>query len=98
MPRRQTLWPPTRASTTTAVSASAIPAQRSSIGWSWSARARITVRMSNGFFRSGLLTEDQMSPTVAKSLPSRACGEAGDIAVDRVGGRRVPRPALTGAQ
>ena len=56
------------------MSASAIPAQRSSTGWSWSDSARITTRMSNGFFRSGLCAAEKIWPTVAKSLPAIACG------------------------
>ena len=62
------------ASETTAVSASAMPAQRSSVAWSWSATARIRVRMSNGFLRSGFVADEKMSPTVVKSLPASACG------------------------
>ena len=74
MPSRHTGRPPMCASCTTAVSASAMPAQRSSTGWSWSDSARITVRISNGFFRSGLCSAEKIWPTVVKSLPSIACG------------------------
>ena len=74
MPSRHTGLPPRCTSCTTAVSASAMPAQRSSTGWSWSASARITVRMSNGFLRSGLAVAEKISPTVAKSLPASECG------------------------
>ena len=52
-----------------------MPAQRSSTGWSWSDRARITVRMSNGFLRSGLAVAEKISPTVVKSLPATRCGK-----------------------
>ena len=75
MPIRQTGQPPRCASCTTAVSASAIPAQRSSTGWSWSDSARITVRMSKGFLRSGLCSAEKISPTVVKSLSGMACGK-----------------------
>lgn len=51
-----------------------MPAQRSSTGWSWSATARITVRMSNAFLRSGLAVAEKISPTVLKSLPGSECG------------------------
>jgi hypothetical protein len=61
---------------TTEVSASAIPAQRSRTGWSWSLTARITVRMSKGFFRSGLAVAEKMSPTVVKSLDACRCGKS----------------------
>ena len=74
MPMRQTGRPPRWASCTTEVSASAMPAQRSSTGWSASATARISVLMSNGFLRSGLVADEKMSPTVVKSLPSTSCG------------------------
>jgi hypothetical protein len=74
MPSRQTGHPPTCASITTAVSASAMPAQRSSVVWSWSATARITVRMSNAFLRSGLLAGEKISPTVWKSLSGALWG------------------------
>ena len=51
-----------------------MPAQRSSTGWSWSATARITVRMSNAFLRSGLAVAEKISPTVLKSLSGSECG------------------------
>ena len=51
-----------------------MPAQRSSVAWSWSATARITVRMSNAFLRSGLLAGEKISPTVVKSLSGASCG------------------------
>ena len=51
-----------------------MPAQRSSVSWSWSATARITVRMSKAFLRSGLVSAEKISPTVVKSLPSTSCG------------------------
>ncbi len=73
-PTRQTGHPPRWTSCTTAVSASAIPAQRSSTGWSASDTARITVRMSNAFLRSGFVSGEKISPTVVKSLPSALCG------------------------
>ena len=66
--------PPRCTSCTTAVSASAMPAQRSRTAWSWSASARITTRMSNCFLRSGFLAAEKISPTVVKSLPATACG------------------------
>ena len=53
-----------------------MPAQRSSTGWSWSESARITVRMSNGFLRSGLASAEKISPTVVKSLPATSCGKS----------------------
>ena len=56
------------------VSASAIPAHRSRVGWSWSARARMTVRMSKAFLRSGLEAAEKISPTVVKSLSATSCG------------------------
>ena len=74
IPTRQTGNPPSCASCTTAVSASAIPAQRSSTGWSWSATARISVRMSNAFLRSGFVAAEKISPTVLKSLSGTLCG------------------------
>ena len=74
MPNRHTGIPPTRASKTTAVSASAMPAHRSRMPWSWSATARIRVRMSNAFLRSALVAGEKMSPTEVKSLPASACG------------------------
>jgi hypothetical protein len=76
MPRMVTGWPPRWASKTTAVSASAMPAHRSSVGWSASATARMTVRMSKGFFRSGLVSGEKMSPTVVKSLAGCWCGKS----------------------
>ncbi len=74
MPTRHTGHPPRCASCTTAVSASAMPAHRSSTGWSVSATARITVRMSNAFLRSGFFSAEKISPTVVKSLPATSCG------------------------
>jgi hypothetical protein len=56
------------------VSASAMPAQRSRGRKSASVTARITVRMSNGFFRSALAATEKMSPTVVKSLDGCVCG------------------------
>ena len=56
------------------MSASAIPAHRSSVAWSWSATARITVRMSKAFLRSGLLSAEKIWPTVVKSLSGVLCG------------------------
>ena len=52
-----------------------MPAHRSSTGWSASVTARITVRMSKGFFRSGLASAEKMSPTVVKSLQGALCGK-----------------------
>ena len=75
MPSRHTGSPPRCASCTTAVCAAAIPAQRSSTRWSWSATARITVRMSKGFLRSGLAAAEKISPTVLNSLPGSVCGK-----------------------
>ena len=74
MPRTETGCPPRWASCTTTVSASAMPAHRSSTGWSWSVTARMTVRMSKGFLRSGLVATEKMSPTVVKSLAGCRCG------------------------
>lgn len=74
IPIRQTGHPPMCTSCTAEVSASAMPAQRSSTAWSWSDSARITVRMSNGFLRSGLCCAEKISPTVVKSLPAIVCG------------------------
>jgi hypothetical protein len=76
MPTTVTGWPPRCASTTTEVSASAMPAHRSSTAWSWSAIARMTVRMSNAFFRSGLAVAEKMSPTVVNSLAGCWCGNS----------------------
>ena len=70
IPITQAEWPPTRASMTTAVSASAMPAHRSTRGWSWSQTAAMTVRMSKAFLRSGLCSGEKISPTVAKSVPT----------------------------
>ncbi len=67
-------FPPRCASNTTEVSASAMSAHRSSTAWSWSTTERITVRMSNGFLRSGLVSDEKMSPTVVKSLDGCTCG------------------------
>ena len=83
-PRTVTGWPPRWASRTTVVSASAIPAHRSSTAWSWSVTARMTVRMSNGFFRSGLAVEEKTSPTVVNSLDGWLCGNVPDVPVARV--------------
>ena len=88
--------PPRCTSCTTAVSASAMPAQRSSTAWSWSASARITVRMSNAFLRSGLVSGEKISPTVVKSLSAHGVRVGRDVAVDRVGGGRPARPGLAG--
>ena len=74
-PRTVTGWPPRWASSTTEVSASAIPAHRSRTGWSWSVTARITVRMSNAFLRSGLASAEKTSPTVVNSLSGCSCGK-----------------------
>ena len=74
MPMRHTGMPPRWASCTTAVSASAMPAQRSSGSWSWSLTARMSVRMSNGFLRSGLVSGLKMSPTVVKPESASSCG------------------------
>ena len=35
----------------------------------------MTVRMSNGFFRSGFAVAEKMSPTVVKSLNGCTCGK-----------------------
>ncbi len=94
MPSRHTGWPPTCASWTTAVSASAMPAQRSRTSWSWSATARITVRMSKAFLRSGLVSAEKISPTVRKSLPSTSWGYDEMSRSDVVGRHRAPRPGL----
>jgi hypothetical protein len=75
-PRTVTGCPPRCASMTTVVSASAMPAHRSRIAWSWSVTARITVRMSNGFFRSGFAVGEKTSPTVVNSLDGWLCGNA----------------------
>ena len=48
--------------------------QRSSGGWSASATARSTERMSNGFLRSGFVAWSKISPTRVNSPP--ACGES----------------------
>src|SRR5699024_11785025 len=66
---------PTRcASNTTEVSAPAMSAQRSSGGWSWSTKDRLTVRMSEGFLSSEFFSAEKISPTVVKSLPGCTCG------------------------
>ena len=74
MPISDTGQPPRWASKITDVSAPAMPTQRSSTLWSWSATACISVRMSNGFLRSGLVAEEKMSPTVRKSLSGNSWG------------------------
>ena len=71
-----------------------MPAQRSRTAWSWSTTARITVRMSNGFLRSGFVSAEKMSPTVVKSLIRVDVREVAHVAVERVGGLRPPREAL----
>ena len=73
-PTTMTGYPPRCASSTTEVSASAMPVQRSSTAWSWSTSACITVRMSKGFLRSGFLVAEKMSPTVVNSLIGWRCG------------------------
>ncbi len=75
MPMTLTGYPPRCASNTTDVSASAMSAHRSSTVWSWSTSERITVRMSNGFLRSGFVSAEKMSPTVVKSLDGWMCGK-----------------------
>ncbi len=83
---------------TTEVSASAMPAHRSSTSPSESTTARITVRMSNGFFRSGLAVAEKMSPTVVKSLlgcvwgKSRTSRSTGSLVT---AGRAVASPGAT---
>src|ERR687893_383590 len=74
-PRTHTGWPPRWASRTTEVSASAIPAHRSRTGWSWSVTARMTVRMSKAFLRSGFVSAEKTSPTVVNSLSGCVCGK-----------------------
>ena len=76
MPTMVTGQPPRWASHTTAVSASRMAAHRSIVRWSWSTTDAITVRMSKGFLRSGLLATENTSPTVAKSEPSIRCGKS----------------------
>ena len=94
MPSRHTGWPPTWASWTTAVSASAMPAQRSSTAWSWSATARITVRMSKAFLRSGFDSAEKISPTVREVAALDRVGVRRDVAVGGIRGRRATRTAL----
>ena len=96
MPIIVTAWPPSRASYTTAISASAISGHRSSGSWSWSIVAPISVRMSNGFLRSGLAVSEKMSPTVRKSTPSTTCGDRAHVAVGRIRRGGPPRPPLAG--
>jgi len=74
MPSSDTGQPPRWASHVTAISASRMPAQRSSGSWSASATARITVRMSNGFLRPGFVSSEKISPTVLRSEPGASCG------------------------
>ena len=59
----------------TAISASRMPAQRSSGAWSASATARITERMSNGFLRPGFVSSAKISPTVSRSESGASCGD-----------------------
>ena len=67
--------PPRCTSCTTAVSASAMPGPALQHRVVLVGRARrITVRMSNGFLRSGLCSAEKISPTVVKSLSGIACG------------------------
>ena len=76
MPIMATGQPPTIVSHTTALSASAMFAQRSSGARSASATARITERMSKGFLRPGFVRSEKISPTVARSVSGAVCGEA----------------------
>ena len=52
----------------------------------------MTVRMSNAFLRSGLVSAEKISPTVRKSLPSASCGydEMSRSAGSVVAARRGP--------
>ena len=75
MPSISTGCPPRCASSATTPSASTMSTQRSSVGWSASATARMIERMSNGFLRPGLSRED-LARRVAKSVPGPACGES----------------------
>ena len=74
MPSSATGRPPRRASHATAISASRIPAQRSSGSSSRSITARITERMSNGFLRPGFVASEKISPTVDRSESGASCG------------------------
>ena len=74
MPNISTGCPPRCASSVTTPSASTMSTQRSSVGWSASATARMIDRMSNGFLRPGLSLKT--SPTVTKSVPGPECGES----------------------
>jgi hypothetical protein len=83
----QTGMPPTWVSHTIEVSLPRQRAQRSSGSASTSETARITERMSNGFFRSGLASKT--SPTVRKSLPGTLV--CGDVRTSRSIGSAVGR-------
>jgi hypothetical protein len=76
IPIMATGQPPTMVSHTTALSASAMLAQRSSGSASVSATARITERMSKAFLRPGFVRSEKISPTVARSLSGALWGEA----------------------
>ena len=58
------------------VSASAMPAHRSSTAWSWSVTARMTVRMSNGFLRSGLAVAEKIVADRRELARRVLCGKA----------------------
>ena len=95
MPSSATGRPPRRASQATAISASRIPAQRSSGSSSRSTTARITERMSNGFLRPGLVVLARRSRRpCCRSESGASCGAPRDVAVGRVGGLAAAREAL----
>ncbi len=91
IPSIATGQPPRCASQATATSASCIPFQRSRGGWSSSATARITERMSNGFLRPGLVSSAKICPTVCRSDPAHQVRRRADVPV-----RRVARTSAAG--
>ncbi len=89
--------PPRWASWTTAVSASAMPAQRSSGSWSWSETARMTVRMSKGFLRSGLVSAREDLADRREVRAGCVVREERHVTVRRVARGDAARTGLAGA-
>ena len=94
MPSSATGQPPRWASQTTAASASRIPAQRSSGGWSGSTAARMTERMSNGFLRPGLAGRRRRRRRARGPSPARGAAPSRTSRSTRVGGLGAAREAL----
>ena len=82
MPSICTGWPPRCASRTMTPSASIMSTQRSNVGWSASATARMTDRMSNGFLRPGFSVKT-CADFVVKSVPGARVRRRRDVPVDR---------------